>query len=1733
MEPSVANILQHLQQGADPGTILFSLLPDAHRCSLRRCAALRSFDRTIYKDLLRTADGPELAELLAADEVEPVRGASHRYRVAASLRKPAFLDWWIAEGRVALEPPVPPELRNLAREAAKHSLGTGRALDGLDELLLGDPQAARSLFQSLYEESDKAHDLPACAALLEVLEAPTRLTLVEPELLDLYQERRSYLAARTLWQAEYNQSERYLRRPRLERALEETLDGRGGRVLQLLGRGGMGKTMQLRWLISRRCVLAATRIPCARIDFDSVMLTVATRDPWLLLTEIAAQLDGQFGTAPFQDLLASYGDFRVLLRRSSDASSGVEVPARADDLDSEDVLTRFTQTLVESAGDRQVVLVFDTVEELLLRPGSGPTALVSLLRRVHDDVPQIRLVLAGREDLFKNVDGRSQLPSRNVEADKFDDDEQLRYLREIRRMPGGELVDAIVRHSGGIPFTVAVFADLVRADPSLTAADVERLRDPGLRYVIDRVVSRIADKRVRWLLRFGVVPRTLTYGFVAEVLKPFLVRALTDTSREQSGNPAEQEMWQPGGTAPPQTAKDLRILWESLLTHAGSYSWVWVEGRANDRIRFHPEVVDPLRALLRDTDPEFRPLNRAAAAYYEELARQYPAEWPSLINEAVFHHFQADPAAGIESWRAALAEARRLGRLDWARDVAEELRDGRWLKGQGSEALSSEDLAGAYLELARTAADLARLEVSERAKSLWSDAEENLRAADTLAGAYVAVKLPEPMTTILRAHIALSQGCPDEALELLERHNGPPPMAAELAELENVWGDALQELGRPQAADHYRAAFEASDGTGYEVGARRALLSLTQEWVESGRADEALNWLRRGQQWLSGETGDVATARALGRAGVPLQAAMLFPRSGMSAQVAALRAHLLFQAGQPEQAIAAASQALQVLARSTDTSADTARILAVRGLAHAALLDFGPAIDDLLAAGDRARKRRELDAVAEYAAQRAFIRLFDMGDVRTATQAAEEALRAVGEPGRDGWTLARLAWAHVLDRQDDPGQAWAVIRDVWEVLSRKGNSTLRSWLRAAITGLALTPSADTKTCLRILTERLSDISPAAARFQLLDRLEEAAVPVDADPGVGEKLLRLARAPWDTAPAPRPNTQERAAVGLAAAEILRVANRPDEARSMLDRVVVDEPDEMTWSRWVRARDRLGPATRGEPRPPEWLSLCDRHHGLGAAYMITLANHRKNVDPPEETAQRLCRAEDLLQRIVASQGWAASLHEIRAELAQGTGQQESAHRSAVDAARIWGELGDERRQESVGASYKLGQQTPELDTAIMELDITRLTPRTPEAHPATRIEVVARTPGGEEFTQVLSGDEIGDRPEGGRVALRSAVDRLREDPDTWSRNLAKALPAAARDLIADPSSSGRFDIRLVCNTREVASMPWELARADGHSQRPLVRLPSVSTVYRSPPTDIRAENHTLALQEMLRILGFLDGTPDGFMGERTRSALHAFQSFADLAYTDRADRATWYALRDAVAKRPRRAVQVAVIRPGRYRELVRRRGTTASGGDLAHLYKARGMPVTVIEDPTPELLRQHAPLFRDMRPDIIHIAGTVLLESGATVLDFGGDAAARSMVKGSAGADQIPVTALGDLVAAAARPSLGPIVILDVPWPGSKSEALRALFVRNSFAHQLAGLGRADAVVATGLAQPNDQEKLYRLIVGRFADGYDPAAVVAEVLRESPDHPSLWEHLAFSSTALFLQRAPHTLFPPGTS
>jgi hypothetical protein len=149
----------------------------------------------------------------------------------------------------------------------------------------------------------------------------------------------------------------------------------------------------------------------------------------------------------------------------------------------------------------------------------------------------------------------------------------------------------------------------------------------------------------------------------------------------------------------------------------------------------------------------------------------------------------------------------------------------------------------------------------------------------------------------------------------------------------------------------------------------------------------------------------------------------------------------------------------------------------------------------------------------------------------------------------------------------------------------------------------------------------------------------------------------------------------------------------------------------------------------------------------------------------------------------------------------------------------------------------------------------------------------------------------------------------------------------------------------------------------------------------------------------------------------------------------------------------------------------------------------------------------------------------------VLDLGGDAAARAVVKGAARADQLSVSVLGELLAALDDAPYGPVVVLDVAAPPTQAEAARSLLVRNSLAHQLICLGHAVAIIATGMAAPADQDRLYELLLGGLVAGDDPATVVRRLHTAEPRDAGLRATLPFQGTALYLHRPPFTLLPLG--
>ncbi|WP_261569222.1 hypothetical protein [Frankia gtarii] len=282
----------------------------------------------------------------------------------------------------------------------------------------------------------------------------------------------------------------YQNRAEIEEPLGELLaeDGPGTQwAVHLLGTGGIGKTMVLRYLASG--AYAAARdiapFPVARVDFDHLDPRYPEQRPAEVLLALADELAGY---GPSRGWYYSYRRFRDAanalheqLGRAGPESSPAEQAAeqvygsavypdhgpvrstagalRAAAAQTirallDEVVRTFARVLRE-LGRPRVVLVLDTCEELakLYAPGTAAPAIdrtFDLLERLHAELPGVRVVLAGRRPLIPPSDAgqraagpvlRTRAYVRVVPVAGFTAAEAHRYLDAPRPEPDAGLDD--------------------------------------------------------------------------------------------------------------------------------------------------------------------------------------------------------------------------------------------------------------------------------------------------------------------------------------------------------------------------------------------------------------------------------------------------------------------------------------------------------------------------------------------------------------------------------------------------------------------------------------------------------------------------------------------------------------------------------------------------------------------------------------------------------------------------------------------------------------------------------------------------------------------------------------------------------------------------------------------------------------------------------------------------------------------------------------------------------------------------------------------------------------------------------------------------------------------------------------------------------------------------------------------------------------------------------------------
>ena len=325
---------------------------------------------------------------------------------------------------------------------------------------------------------------------------------------------------------------RYLSRARVEDAIEALLENREQWALHLMGAGGAGKTMVLRYLVSGRFAADRGRpqFPVARIDFDHLGRQYPERRPAELLLWFADELVGYGQTRDFAARYERFQDSAALLHEEMAWPTGVtgnEAWERTAGLMRETVY-QFARLLEELPDP--VVLVLDTCEEIakLYAPGApapGIDHTFEMLELLHQARPATRVVFSGRRPLVAGADPQQAAAGpllrprpylRVLGMPGFTEAEADRYFDmcapDLAPAVRAVLMDRVRDPAGWYnPFELNMYCEWALAEPGL---DLGLLRDPGSDPYIERRILARLDDEVRAALpvavAFGSFTRTLT-----------------------------------------------------------------------------------------------------------------------------------------------------------------------------------------------------------------------------------------------------------------------------------------------------------------------------------------------------------------------------------------------------------------------------------------------------------------------------------------------------------------------------------------------------------------------------------------------------------------------------------------------------------------------------------------------------------------------------------------------------------------------------------------------------------------------------------------------------------------------------------------------------------------------------------------------------------------------------------------------------------------------------------------------------------------------------------------------------------------------------------------------------------------------------------------------------------------------------------------------------------------------
>jgi cellulose synthase operon protein C len=1628
---------------------------------LRRAALVRSLDKALFNQVLaQDLATPETwSEFSTSADIEIVSEDPRRYAVKETTARRA-LEGWKAE---------PDNLRAFSATLAAY-FANKDALEHFTHLVLADPERAQAEFLRLYADADHVFDIARCEALIRTLRHRNGLfpSLIPTELRDVLSDREQYYRSRSLFADDYWRTMAFVERPEFVKHFDEWQADETRWILHFHGKGGYGKTMFVRWLIAHRCVveIQGKRIPVARLDSDQLDLRVLSEWPWLALVPVAQQLTVQLPDNPFKSFLESFSELVTVLRRPS--GRGDEAP-RATQLsrlgpEAANLGASVLQSFGSSLGASRVVVVLDTLEDLLLHHRSGLLAMLEYLADLRLRCKGLQLLLAGRYNLADANRLPDFIKQHCEERDRllvtgFRPEESMHYLRDLRKVPEDRPLQAIVEKAKGHPLELALFADLAVANPNLTAQEVRRYPEAQYARLIERIIDRIPPSQhgVAWLLRYAVVPRRLTLDFVIDVLAKFLPDEMARRTRRDNPNEfgkearlySGREVWRP-------YEQEIATIWDQLKDYASDNSWVEMRGA---ELLLQPEVRVPMRQLLRNNEI-FRQLQQASVDHFEQRAGLEPNHWASHAAEALYHLFHVKGIKAASQWREALRSPQALDPS--ARALLADVPlgpdfvgdNGRPVKYPGGALVDVDLLTEAAAEHA-WALLLERLRVrtvsgsSERLAGNYRDAFRRFRRFDREANRPAVSSAQRLILQAADSHFAGQEGA---AIAPLRKALRLRLDRASKVVAHYLLARSLQNTDSRESETHFARASKCALPMGEAS-------PLSPEWIQFRRArrledsgaletalecySDSLDRARKAPEgapfipelfWRS-----CRILRALGQWSKAAQMIAAYKEDGALADLPGMQLEI----GRAEVGLAlerhnlAAAAALPL--HGTDGDA-----FMLAGLVCRETLQLETAESRFTSAREALSSEGSLFGPAEAVLQKVYLFLDAVGNPRQ----AEETLHSI--PARGAATVADrpILQARVFFDLGDEKRAGDALRSILETKPDKRRQ-LRTLAHMVALGLAVEREA--KQFLTLLARQ-----DVAARYPLLEafRLEGAKVKYS----LAEKFR-------DAVPPPKRSQPDFLLRALLWGQAAPSFDCNTAARRLLQSAYEDPDVEPHMQRKLRrALHRCGATLPDAEMYLKRYKAAYTHlpELLGTAY---LEEAEYAVASDQARASELAaHASDVIQRFPDASSWRLRWHELRYRL--DVHKTREAMNDLLTARRAAVQTGSGAHIRSLNERLEEYRATVEQTYGDRDL-----------LPPAAVIEI---SRAGKETVRIKIGENAAE------IIASNPLTESRGYASAYVESIAYSRAQIVEDFQKQLRAAAKFPksslIELRIERGILPSLPWEVGLPLTPNQR----------LYRGPADPVPLRDTVLMVQNAILRSG-KKIIIDGIYGPQTDAML---KEFGPNPRAGRSELLRRFA--------PASPAGVIVMQRSAEEERFLKRGYGLIGLDIAQLYEQHSVYARRLPDLgklSPSLLRGASSL--------IHIAAG--LQESSRTGEIGLETGSGSAIMSAGALDHELRRISGD--------GLHPFVIIDVPLPPDQYDQARQVLLRNAFCDELFRYGNTRGVLATGLAHKGELKHVMHVIAKAVSArgaavelaaelGKLPLLMPPALFTSDPEIPVLW-------------------------